>query len=263
MPRDLLNVVLPPPKTKAAARAPVEKKSVMKAPVPSAKPTALAASPNSQLPVVKIESIASSRSVVDKAMALLAEEVGVSVSELADNEELANFGVDSLLSLTIAGKFREELDLDFDSSLFVECVTIKDLRVALGAGLPKEVSQQHVAKVPIVSVTTSTNLTPASSVSGDNVSSSSSVESVDDDDNAVAFELVRKTLAEEIGVSESDLTDDEELSELGLDSLMSLTVLGRLQEALEIELSSDFLLTRTTMGAIREYFLPAGKPSRK
>jgi len=256
-------MLLPPPKPKAAARTPVEKKSAVKAPVTTAKSAALTASTNSQMPVVKVESVVSSQSVVDKAIALLAEEVGVSVPELADNEELANFGVDSLLSLTIAGKFREELGLDFDSSLFVECVTIKDLRVALGAGLPSEVSQQHAVEVPIVSVSTSTNLTPASSVSGDNASSCSSVESVDDDDNIVAFELVRKTLAEEIGVSESDLTDDEELSELGLDSLMSLTVLGRLQEALDIELSSDFLLTRTTMGAIREYFIPAGRRSSK
>ncbi|KAI9742330.1 MAG: hypothetical protein M1818_003863 [Claussenomyces sp. TS43310] len=252
IPRDLLNLLLPPPKKKAVKTL-ADKKTVVEAPVLSVKSQAPTIQSKSQVPNV---SIAKTKGVVERAIALLAGEVGVSTSELGDDEELANFGIDSLLSLAIAGKFREELDLDFDSSLFADCVTIKDLRAALGADIPPEASQHHTIEEPIISISSSTSLKQGSSVIDDSISSNSSVGSVDSNNDIIAFELLRKTLAEEIGLSVSDLTDDEELSDLGLDSLMSLTVLGKLREALDIELSSDFLLTRTTLGGIREYFIP-------
>ncbi len=62
--------------------------------------------------------------VVPAVMDILAKEVGVSDDELADNIAFTDLGVDSLMSLTVSGRIREELDLDLDSHAFVDHPTI-------------------------------------------------------------------------------------------------------------------------------------------
>lgn len=58
-------------------------------------------------------------SIVTRALTILAEEVGMSSGEMTDDLNFADYGVDSLLSLTITGRYREEMGLDLESSVFV------------------------------------------------------------------------------------------------------------------------------------------------
>lgn len=66
-----------------------------------------------------------------KALVLIAEETGLDVSELTDDAAFANLGVDSLMSLVIAEKFREDLGVAVGGSLFLEYPTIGALRMWL------------------------------------------------------------------------------------------------------------------------------------
>jgi monodictyphenone polyketide synthase len=63
-----------------------------------------------------------------KAMRIIAEESALDVAELTDDASFANLGVDSLMSLVIAEKFREQLGVVVTGSLFLEYPTIGDLR---------------------------------------------------------------------------------------------------------------------------------------
>jgi monodictyphenone polyketide synthase len=67
-------------------------------------------------------------SVAAKAMALIARETALELSDLKDESSFANLGVDSLMSLVISEKFREELGVTVSGSLFLEYPTIGDLR---------------------------------------------------------------------------------------------------------------------------------------
>ncbi|KAI1311174.1 hypothetical protein F5Y03DRAFT_411036 [Xylaria venustula] len=58
----------------------------------------------------------------------IAQEVGVELEELADHTFLADMGVDSLLSLSIAARVKDALGLEVPSSLFLSSVTFGDLR---------------------------------------------------------------------------------------------------------------------------------------
>ncbi|KAF4536149.1 Beta-ketoacyl synthase [Lasiodiplodia theobromae] len=69
-----------------------------------------------------------SNSIASKATVLIAREAGLDVAELTDDASFANLGVDSLMSLVIAEKFREELGVTVSGSLFLEYPTLGDLR---------------------------------------------------------------------------------------------------------------------------------------
>lgn len=68
-----------------------------------------------------------------RVLGIISEESGVALHELTDDALFADIGVDSLLSLVIASRFREELELDMPiDSLFVDCPRVGDLKRCLG-----------------------------------------------------------------------------------------------------------------------------------
>ncbi|KAI1174098.1 beta-ketoacyl synthase [Nemania sp. FL0916] len=67
-----------------------------------------------------------------RALGIIAEESGISLNDLSDETVFADAGVDSLLSLVIVSRFRDELHLDIkQESLFLECPTVAELRKVL------------------------------------------------------------------------------------------------------------------------------------
>lgn len=91
-----------------------------------------AANTSPQAPTVEPGSKATlptdSDSTAAKAIALVAAEGGLELADLQDAASFAELGVDSLMSLVIAEKLREELDVVVSGSLFIEYPTVGDLR---------------------------------------------------------------------------------------------------------------------------------------
>lgn len=104
----------PQPQPAAAAPAPVA------TPVPTPAPVAVTAP--APAPAADCDSVAA------KALVLISKEAALELSDLTDDASFANLGVDSLMSLVIAEKFREELGVTVTGSLFLEYPTIGDLR---------------------------------------------------------------------------------------------------------------------------------------
>nr|P0CU67.1 RecName: Full=Atrochrysone carboxylic acid synthase; Short=ACAS; AltName: Full=Cladofulvin biosynthesis cluster protein G; AltName: Full=Non-reducing polyketide synthase claG [Fulvia fulva] len=69
-----------------------------------------------------------SSSITNRAMQLIADEVGVELADLCDDVGFSDLGVDSLMSLVIADTFRATLDIKVNGSLFLDYETIGDLR---------------------------------------------------------------------------------------------------------------------------------------
>lgn len=106
------------------------------APKPNATFTATAASSKEEAtpPVEKAAPSApntATSSAASKAMALVATETALDASELKDDATFAELGVDSLMSLVIAEKLREQLGIAVSGSLFLEYPTVGDLRAWL------------------------------------------------------------------------------------------------------------------------------------
>lgn len=69
-----------------------------------------------------------SDSVAAKAIKLIENEAALEDSDMTDNATFASLGIDSLMSLVIAEKFREELQVTVGGSLFLEYPTVGDLK---------------------------------------------------------------------------------------------------------------------------------------
>ena len=174
-------------------------------------------------------------------MKIISEEAGLDLSDLVPNSEFADLGIDSLLSLTISGRIQEEIQLEVSPTLFVDYPTVKDLTEFLSScedqtSTPASSSDDE----PI-----STPETDASSESGE--SSASSLMGSDD-----ILESIRATIVEETGVAIADLKPTTSFSELGMDSLLTLNIMGKMSEDLEMELPRTLLSDNDTLNEVEK-----------
>ena len=237
IPRRILDNVLPPQGLAARVSAPPaaaspKKTASSKPKSPKRAAQAAPAAPNAA-------------PIIDKAMSILADEIGMSVGELEETTEFNDVGVDSLLSLTISGKFREELSVDVESSIFTECPSV--------GSLCQYLSKNHTAAG---SVAPSTPATPPVDDDFDKAEESSATSvSAEGDEDAVdeTSTAIRNIIADEVGVSIAEIADDADFGELGMDSLMTLTISSRIRETLpKVEIGNEFFAENNTMSKVED-----------
>ncbi|CAK1365906.1 Conidial yellow pigment biosynthesis polyketide synthase [Cercospora beticola] len=286
IPRRVLNTFLPPNKGSAATQAPasaapkpVARPAMTRAPAAALISLAPAPATKVAAPVpvsapapapraAKPKKVAApkklSGGLVDKIMQILAKETEVDIAELVDDAHFENLGVDSLLSLTISAIFREELDLEISSSLFTDYPSVGEMKkyfatldTSSGSESGGSVSSSahdddddsddesiSATDVPTPLEDISTPASSAPSVAGKAEPDSPARDTLADVGDV---SLARHVVAQEMGVDIEEITDDADLSELGMDSLMSLTILGELREKTNIDLPSTFLSTNPTI----------------
>lgn len=180
--------------------------------------------------------------LIVQAINIIAEETGITIAEMNNDLVFADVGVDSLLSLTVCGRLREELNIDVSSTLFMEYPTVRDLQRFLGASSGSVDASEDSSKSPTVG-SGPTDISGNSSKSSILDSGSPCNEDNTQDSMRWGRSLVCEVcsvLADEIGVKVEEVWNAPSLAELGLDSLLSLAVLGRLREELSVDLPMDF-----------------------
>lgn len=189
-------------------------------------------------------------SVCSQFLEILAKEVGVSMDELVDNIAFADLGVDSLMSLTVSGRLREELEIDIDSSMFLDFPTIGQFK--------KELGKFEGRDCPSTDSTDNSGfdgLTEDSTPDIDETSPLSTPPDESEEDinkDSVLRDAISSTIAAEIGVDLIEVVAASDLTLLGVDSLMALTILGRLREETGLELPADLFVTCTTIKDIEQ-----------
>ncbi|KAI1389461.1 polyketide synthase [Hypoxylon trugodes] len=261
IPRKVLNIVLPPQGAAAAGAArptPAAQPAAAKAPVKEKKQVT-----TSNLPAVNKK--LSQTSVVSQVMDIVSKETGVSHDELADNIAFADLGVDSLMGLTISGRLREELELNIDSHAFND-------HASIGA-FKKFLAQFETATTNVVSESSGSS---GSSDSDDDIESDSEVTtpgesdkgsvkgdaSADSGSNSELQQLVRETICTEMGVEVEEVIAAPDLAALGMDSLMSLSIMGILREKTGLNIPSDLLGHNPSLKDIERALGIEDKPKR-
>lgn len=158
----------------------------------------------------------------------------------------ADYGVDSLLSLTVTGRYREELNLDLDSSVFTDHPTVNDFKRLIAQVSP---SESHDGSSSEQESNFSFNGGESSSASTPDITSPPNEKVAQVEQNGTMKEI-RNIMAEEIGVPAEEIDPDENLGEMGMDSLLSLTVLGRIRETLDMDLPGEFFIENQTLNDI-------------
>ncbi|KAL9069423.1 MAG: hypothetical protein Q9157_006161 [Trypethelium eluteriae] len=167
-----------------------------------------------------------------KAMSIIAEESGLAAADLTDDIVFGDVGIDSLLGLTISGRFQEELDIEIDfNALFYEYPTVASLKGLLGerraspATVAIRTSSSSESSPVMISVTGATTPDTAERLSTP----------------AVNFQRAIQIISEESGVAIEDLNDDINFTDSGVDSLLSLVIVSRFRDELELDIKHESL----------------------
>jgi monodictyphenone polyketide synthase len=124
--RKVTSALIPKTSTRPATEVKQEPKAVGTKPVAEVESseTSTAATTTEEKPPISTPG----SEPMDAVMALIATETSMDLAELNDESEFAAIGVDSLLSLVLAEKFRDKLGIEVKSSLFIECANIAALK---------------------------------------------------------------------------------------------------------------------------------------
>lgn len=245
----------PLPQTKATPKGP----SATRAPVP----------PPIQAPKeIHVVSNEARPDVFAKALAIVAEESGIAEADLTDSTNFADIGVDSLLGLTISARFKEELDTEVDfNALLFEHPTVGELKLFFGGGggaggdSPAEPSS-YSSSFGFITPQSSTSQASASSDTETVISSRTSTDGDMFDspkqEPIGKFDFTRalQVISEESGVAVEDLTDDTVFADAGVDSLLSLVIVSRFRDELELDIQHESLLIECpTVGELKTALL--------
>ncbi|KAF2671317.1 polyketide synthase-like protein [Microthyrium microscopicum] len=113
--------------------------------------TATEVTPTAETTTTTVTVAQSGPSMVSRVMNIIAEETELDMSELVAEAAFENLGVDSLLSLTISARFREELGFEISSTLFTDYATIGEMQ---------KYFSQYDSPEPAPAVNTSAGSTP-------------------------------------------------------------------------------------------------------
>ncbi|KAL1963919.1 hypothetical protein VTN77DRAFT_7725 [Rasamsonia byssochlamydoides] len=251
VPRQVLDLLIPS-KTPTARNAPKASNTTIQS-MPSKKPASAPVakeSPTATKPVSKPAAMSQAKpvtsskgSIVPRVMAIISEEAGIDHSELSPGVEFGDYGIDSLLSLTICGRLQEELGLSLPSSLFADYPTVKELSSFFqGSEQPLSSAESSVDDQDLRTMEHDTDLEGTSS---DYETRATSIAEPND-----VVEIIRATIAEETGVAIADVTPSTSFAELGVDSLLGLTIMGKLSEELEMDVPSTLLSENDTLDEI-------------
>lgn len=182
------------------------------------------------------------------ALKVVAEESGVALEELTDESNFTDMGIDSLSSMVIGSRLREDLGMDLspDFSLFADCATVQDLKCFMNANASPEESApapspaNHVeVEVEVEVETMQSSLREVPKATPD-----SQVKLLDLPLGPIPsghqYSAALQVISEECGVAVDDLTEDTVFADIGIDSLSSMVISSRFREDLGLGLDSSF-----------------------
>ena len=259
IPRSLINRLLPP--IKGAASYPAQPSSILSGAVAHSSPLEKSESPTQPSSILGKNSHDftaptpqpqdANASIVNDYMGIISEELGLDPSELHDGASFGDIGLDSLMSLTITGRIREELDLDIPTSLFIENHTLGKAKAAIlkiAGGLPDTTAPNSGMAAIITTDHSNTiaDISPRSTI----------LDCSTQDLTEKLFDII----SEELGVERSELLEMIDFADVGIDSLMSLTITGRVREELDLSIPTSFFMDYPTIREARS-FIEALNPS--
>jgi iron transport multicopper oxidase len=198
-----------------------------------------------------------------KILETIASEVGVEVSELGDDVKISDVGVDSLLTISILGRLRPDTGLDLPSSLFIEYPSIAQLKAFF---------LDKMALLPAVVDDDDSDSSSEDESPGFSRSHSNSTISTPEEPDAIA--VLMSIIASEVGIEESEIQLSTPFAEIGVDSLLTISILDAYKTEIGINLSANFFHENPTFSDVQKALgvpaapqkpldLPLARPEKK
>ncbi|KAL4925682.1 uncharacterized protein BDV17DRAFT_300198 [Aspergillus undulatus] len=193
------------------------------------------------------------RDIQDKhnVLEIIASELSIPASDLSPSDQLASLGVDSLMSLTLAGRLLETFDITIFNTEFADCATLGELLNSVCKRLDepglRSGSQHGYDSSTTASASPPSQSTGSPGLGPGIMTPARTSTSISTESNAV--KKVKSILAEETGIALDEISHAESLTNFGVDSLMSLVILGRLRDE-GVDLPAAFFSDHQTMNDI-------------
>lgn len=201
-------------------------------------------SPRIQLPppkknaveILSAETKVASHSVFQEVLRIISDETGIPANEISDDCDFVSMGIDSLMALSLAARIREESSLSMDSSTLAEFTSIGELRSFVepefdSKAIPRNSRQDPSPEAPVIGKPT---------MASENVVAAHDIE-----------KKALQVISEETGVPIPELTDDVELSSLGVDSLLSLMLVARMNEEFNLNITGEAFTGLSSVGSLK------------
>ncbi|KAL8730110.1 MAG: hypothetical protein Q9166_004309 [cf. Caloplaca sp. 2 TL-2023] len=177
----------------------------------------------------------------------IATEVGVHTTELTDDAKVSDLGVDSLLTITILEKLRDQTGLALPSSLFVTNPTIAELK---GYFLDKlTVTPSKTTNDEDSDASSPFQSTPPTSYASTVASSALSTPPEAEIPDAPTVML--SIIAHEVGIDLTETSPDTTLAEIGVDSLLTISILDAFKSQMGKSLPATFFQDHHTIAAVQ------------
>lgn len=192
----------------------------------------------------------------DQILSIVAEETNHDQVTWNDDTRFSELGVDSLLATAILGRVHDTLDMDLPSLLFHEFPTVRELRNRLGSNgtvtsrTSANISRGNTSRGTSpskTSVTTKTTLT--SQLDSPDSKSIDTAQRLGSGDRLGS--ALKSILCSEMGLEEHEFDDTTSLREIGLDSVVSNSIVAQVHQRLNHQLSSTFFIQHDTLSDIR------------
>lgn len=202
----------------------------------SSSDTSPSATPTSEFSSSSQNSVSDVVDLAADLLAIVAEQCGMSVSELDKTKGTAftELGVDSQMSISILGDFQRATAVELPAAFFTNFPTPADVRKELGSEQVEEV------KKPEKKVRTASQ-PPPKRKSSDKRSSAPQGPSTH----------LLKLVADALGLEASDITPSTTFESMGMDSMLSIRITSTFQEDTGIELPAAFFSDQPTVAAAR------------
>ena len=176
-------------------------------------------------------------------LAAIYAEIGIDGKELVDNTTWDELGVDSMLTISILSKMRPLTTLDMPSSLLDDYPTIAQLRGFFEKDTGP--ANLHIHSGMSNTDAQDSGITSPSSPSFGTCASTPPSEILDD------MPTILSIIAMEIGIKVSDIEPATRFDDLGIDSLLSISILASIKDQTGRSLPSSFFTDHPTTAAMR------------
>ncbi|EME80693.1 uncharacterized protein MYCFIDRAFT_20039, partial [Pseudocercospora fijiensis CIRAD86] len=161
----------------------------------------------------------------EKTMEIISRECGAELRTLPRDTRLESLGIDSLMTLTILGAVRHELGVDLAQAVFHDCKTVGELQeFLLGASGDSSDGTSEKSGSETTPSTLESPPTTLSQLDGLHESREGM--------SSQSVSILRSIVAQQIGISTEELLQQDQFDDLGVDSLMRLSIMGEVQSQL-------------------------------
>ena len=178
--------------------------------------------------------------LVPQVLQCVCTELGIDLSEMTDETDFADLGVDSISSISIVEMLRKETGVEFPSSILATHPTVRDLKSYCRTRSPAEESDSSSeSECPYAS---DSELSPASTT----ISTPAEPED--------PANILKAIIVTETGVESNEIQANTDLADVGVDSILSLSILGDFKTQCGQALPSSFFHDHATFASIQAYF---------